>query len=204
MRCDKILFAILLFCMLLVACEESIDKPLRSEDINQIVVEGLITSENTSHLIKISHPYKTQQGIAEPASGATVIIKDNAVVYTLTEQPAGSGKYYSPPFRAVAGKVYELFIQYQGNEYTARDSTAPAEPLPPLQYYAVDGAYTLDFKPYGNNANYINHEISWSNTPACTGTSCIQKVVFYDLKTTKFISPKKLTFIFRSTQQLLG
>jgi len=182
-----------------IACEEPIDKPIQSEQTNQIVVEGLITSENVSHLIRISHPYKIQQGIAEPVSGASVTIKENNNVYMLTEQPMGSGKYYTPAFRAITGKAYELLIQYQGKEYTARDSTAPVEPLPPIQYYPVNGTYSLDFQTFGNNPNYINHEISWHNTPACTGTPCSEKVVFYDLKTIdihEIYKPKKEAFYF--------
>ncbi len=189
-----------LLCMLSLGCEESIHKTLLTEDTNQLVVEGILTNEKTTHLIKLSTPYKTQNEIPTPATGAVIQITEGNNIYTLTELPAASGKYYTPEMRAVVGRIYKLLIKYEGSEYTAQDYAVPVEPLHPLQYSKVNGLYSLDFSTPGNTPNYIDHKISWKNTPAClTGTTCEGEIIFYDLKSidvNEIFKPKKEEFTF--------
>jgi len=42
-----------LICLLITACEEPIHAPLSSVDTDRVVVEGMLTSENTNHLILV-------------------------------------------------------------------------------------------------------------------------------------------------------
>jgi hypothetical protein len=122
----------LIIGLLTLACEEAIDLPLRSENLNLLVVEGILTNEKLNHKITLSHPYINQNGNPAPASGAVVSVTDGVNNIFLTEFPIGSGEYYTPPIRAVFGKIYTLTIQYQGKDYFAQDSPAPGEPLQPL------------------------------------------------------------------------
>lgn len=176
---------VLIFIMLgFVACEDPYKKSLLTEDTRLIAVEGMLTSENTTHLVKISHPYKTQNGVTLPVSGAIITVTEGTTIYTLTENPSGSGLYYTPPMPAVTGKRYLLQIIYDGKIYTAEDTPPPIEPLSQISYYKTGNDYSLDLTPSGNHANYTNHEISWRNTSTCTSeTGCHAKIVFYDLKT---------------------
>ncbi|HTJ48991.1 MAG TPA: DUF4249 family protein [Cyclobacteriaceae bacterium] len=186
-------------CMLCVACEESANIHLSTEETNLIVVEGIVTSENTNHLIKLSHTYQNINGIAEPVSGASIEITEGLNNYPLIESPAGSGEYYTPIMRAVTGKTYTITIQYQSKTYTAQDSPLPVEPLPTIQYYKTNNQYSLSLSNYGQDANFINHSISWKNTPACTSGICESKVVYYDLKTidvNEIFKPKKEDLLF--------
>ena len=183
MNLRKMIPAVLV-CMLSTACEEPIQAPLSSVDVDELVVEGMLTSENTNHLIKLSRPYKTQNENPVPVTGATVTITEGSSVYPLAESPAGSGHYITPPLRAIAGKTYMLFIQYQGKVYGAQDSPPAVETLRPLQYKKADDLYTLVLNPSGQDPNFISHSISWANTTACTsGASCEGEIVYYDLKT---------------------
>lgn len=184
-----------------MACEDRIELPLQSEGKDLLVVEGVLTNENSAHKIKLSFPYQSMNGKSTPVSGATVTIQeDNGTVYALTEFPIASGEYYTPVFRAVVGSVYTLRIQYQGKEYIAQDSSVPVEPLIELDYKRVNDAYMLNLYPSGQSANYIDHDISWKNTAAClTADNCDGRIVYYDLKTidvNEIYKPDKAEFLF--------
>lgn len=190
-----------LFCSLLcLGCEESFHKALMSEDTGFLVVEGVLTNEKMKHLIKLTTPYLSQNEMPVPASGAVLQITDETNTYALTETPIGSGRYYTPEIRAVIGKTYTLLIQYGDKEYTAQDYAVPVEPLQALQYIKVDGGYNLTMATTGQTPNYIEHNISWTNTDAClTGSTCQGRVVFYDLKSVdvnEIYKPKKEDFTF--------
>lgn len=174
----------ILAVLLTTACEEKIDLPIFSEDTRLLVVEGVLTNERKNHLVRLSLPYARQNGESQPATGASVLIKEDAVVYVLSEIPAGSGNYYTPVGRAFTGKVYTLYIQYNGRKYFAQDSPVPVQPLQKLQYHQSGARYMLNLGPAGDDPNYIEHTITWKNTSACiSDTFCEGKVIFYDLKT---------------------
>ena len=183
MMSKRIILSVLLL-LLVIACEDAIHLPLSSMDAKLVVVEGILTNENISHQIKLSQTYKEQNGNIMPISGALVKVTEGNNIYPLTEIPIGSGEYYTPVMRAVFGKIYTLSIQYQGKEYTASDSPVPVEPMRPLQDQHENNQYALILNPYGQNPNFIDHNISWENTDACTsGSTCKGKIVYYDLKT---------------------
>ncbi|HNV29029.1 MAG TPA: DUF4249 family protein [Cyclobacteriaceae bacterium] len=197
----KIRNLLLIFFCVLAACEERLDIPLLSEDKDLLAVEGVLTNENISHTITLTFPYKMMNGKAVPVSGAVVqILEGNSATYTLTEAPAGSGQYVTPKFRAVFGTTYTLWIQYQGKEYFAQDSSVPVEPLPALDYYKVNDQYSLAFNESGQNASYIDHRIDWTTTADCLpGNTCEGRIVFYDLKTidvNEIYKPGKTDFLF--------
>ncbi|MEQ1586483.1 MAG: DUF4249 family protein [Cyclobacteriaceae bacterium] len=197
----KIRNLLLIFFCVLASCEERIDIPLLSEDKNLLAVDGVLTNESVSHTITLTFPYQMMNSKALPVSGAVVLILEgNSATYTLTEAPAGSGQYVTPVFRAVFGTTYTLWIQYQGKEYFAQDSSVPVEPLPVLDYYKVNDQYSLALNESGENANYIDHRIDWKTTPACLpDNACEGRIVFYDLKTidvNEIYKPGKTEFLF--------
>ncbi len=192
---------IFLMWLLLISCEEvPIDFPLQSQNLNILVVEGTLTNERINHRIKLSRPYTTQNDKAVPVAGAILSITDGTSSVVLTEVPAGSGEYYTPQVRAVFGRTYTLYIQYQGKNYFAQDSSVPVEPLQALDYRKVGELYTLNLDRSGRDPNFIDHQISWTNTPSCTaGTDCKGRIVFYDLKTVdvnEIFRPEKAEFNF--------
>lgn len=192
---------LLIFFWALASCEERIEIPLLSEDKNLLAVEGVLTNENISHTITLTFPYKMMNSKALPVSGAVVqILEGNSTIYTLIETPAGSGHYVTPVFRAVFGSTYTLWIQYQGKEYFAQDSSVPVEPLPAFDYYKANDQYSLALNESGENANYIDHYINWKTTPAClSDNACDGRIVFYDLKTidvNEIYKPGKTEFLF--------
>jgi len=190
---------ILLLLIILLACEEAIDKPVVSQNQNLLAVEGVLTNENKSHSITLSLPYQSLNGQAAPATGALVQIIQGGNVYTLTESPAGSGIYQTPVFRAVFDEVYSLSILYQGKGYFAQDSSVPVEPLAAIDYRKVNDQYQLVLNNTGSNANYVDHSMDWKNTASCANNACEGRIVFYDLKTidvNEIYKPAKEDFLF--------
>lgn len=174
---------ILLFFFVLIACEESIDKSIRNSNTSTLIVEGILTNEKKNHLIRLSQSYATQNSTSPPVSGALVRVSDGATVYLVNETPVGSGNYLTESFLAVTGRTYALYIQYQGREYGAHDSSVPVDPLQPLSLKKVNDRFQLNFQNSGKSANFIDHNIDWKSSGACqAGQQCEGKVVFYDLK----------------------
>ena len=204
---------IFLIIILTSSCEDTIDFNLQPENTNLLIVEGILTNQKINHRIKLTIPHQEINGDPEPATGAIVVIEEGNFngngdfqtleVYNLTEDPSGSGEYFSEAFRAVFGRGYLLKIAYLGVPYFAFDASVPAEPLDSFDFELAgeDGQlFRLNLKDSGVEPNFINHEVSWENTPFCEVEElCKGKVVYYDLKTTDvsdLFNPDKTNFLF--------
>jgi hypothetical protein len=196
MRLRSILFGL----VLLTSCQEVVDRSFVAGE-PRIVVEGLLTNERTGHKVKISWSFAGPNGTPTPVTGAAVRIIEGTTIYPLSENPLVPGEYITPEMRAVFGREYTLHINYSGQDFVARDSSVPVEPMTPLQYREVTGGVVLSVDKQGEDPNYIRHEIAWKNTPACQGGGCEGLVVFYDLKTIDVhegTKPPKEDFVFPS------
>ncbi len=191
---------LILMIMAFASCQEVIERPFGEEDLNILAVEAVLTNENINQRVKLTHPYRQQNGVALPASGAQLVLTDGRAVYPMVEFPSGSGEYYSEPFIAVAGRAYGLQISYRGRVYTAIDQSQGVEPLEEIAYTAVpESGYQLTLRETGSLPHYITHQIAWRHTPFCTTTACEGVVIQYDLKTVdahEAFKPEKIPFIF--------
>jgi hypothetical protein len=177
------------------ACEERVELNIPAEETNVIAVEAVVTNENINHILRLSLPYQQLNGRSVPVKGAQVNISDGTSSVLLVE--ADSGRYVTPKMRFVTGNLYVLTINYQGNQYTAQHQSVPVEPLPPLSYYNAGGGYRFNFFDTGTQANYVEYQIDWRNTPSCTNL-CNAKIIYYDLKTVdsnEIFKPSKSNFI---------
>jgi hypothetical protein len=84
-----------------------------------LVVDALLTDENTSNYVRLSHTIPTVDVVPEMVSGATVTISDDlGNITTLTEKSPGVYKTDSLSFRGVANRTYTLYIKSkEGEEY---------------------------------------------------------------------------------------
>lgn len=207
MRRREIVTLLLVVNLLLLACEEVVQRPLHIENTDLLVVEGIITNEKLNHRITISFPYNSQNGNRLPVTGAVLKIKEDDIEYQVSEFPAGSGNYFTEEMRSVFGKTYTLSIQYQGKEYVAQDSPVPVEPLQALEYEKINDQYRLVLNDAGQDPNFLDHRISWSGTPLCiSGTNCEGKVTFYDIKTldvNEIYKPKQAEFTFPANSTVI-
>ncbi len=187
-----------LVALLMISCEEVIDRNIVAGE-QVIVVEAVLTNELKQHVVKIGKSTANPGSPQVPVAGAYVRIVEGSNEVILTEAPLRPGEYLTPPMRAVFGAAYILHIRYQGKDYLAADGSVPVEPLPTIQYRAVNGGFVLTPSASGQDANYIRHEISWKNTAACTGAKCEGLYVFYDLKSidvNEGTKPAKEDFVF--------
>ncbi len=151
--------------LVLLACEEPTSWDLNTKPTDLIVVEAQITNELKSHVVRLSG---TIEGINEkpkPVSGATVAVGTEGTVTLFTEFPAGSGMYYSDTVQAVVGKTYQLYINYNGKEYTAATRMVPVTPLKPLDYRMVDEEnefYELNYQD-SNEPSKKEYWIGWGH-----------------------------------------
>lgn len=173
----------LLFFIMLIACEEPFHSKNHHLEIELIIVEGIITNEKKNHEVSLSRIHLNQNGVSATVTGADVVITTIDSTFTLTESPAGSGKYLTPLMRAVAGKIYTLTFSNDGKSYTAQDSSVPVEPLPEIDFDKQPEGYRLVYHESGQDANYVDHHIDWTETDECPGAGCEGRVIFYDLKT---------------------
>lgn len=189
--------------LILFSCgEDKINLDLQTAESDLVVVEAVLTNQKLNHKIKLTHPYQTLNGTPQPITGAVVaVLEGDNQVYNAQELPPGSGEYFTEEMTAVFGRLYTLYIKYNGKEFFAQSSSVPVEPLQELQYNKVsDTQYTLQLNESGSDPYYIDHTVSWKNTPFClSGEVCEGRLVYYDLKTidvNSLFKPDKEAFLF--------
>ena len=208
MKSQPHILSLLIACALFFACEEKSKFSLKTTATDLIVVEGVITNENTSHRISFSHTFTSQNEMPPPLTPDTVLITDGENIYSLTESPKGSGKFFTPPFRAVFGRVYFLVFFYQGIQYTAVDSPPPGQPFTNDSVAIKEGTnYKLRLKDSGTSSNFIEYDVNWENTTSCDASAdCTGRLVYYDLKTIdvhEIYKPDKEVFFFSEGSQII-
>jgi hypothetical protein len=121
----RIIYTALLFSgvLLISSCEDVIDVDLKTPP-NQIVIEGNITDQNTTQVVKISQsvPY-TNTNTYPPVIGATVTVTDDTG-HTFVFSETTPGTYTGGPLRGQYGHTYNLNVNANSNTYTA-SSTMP-------------------------------------------------------------------------------
>jgi hypothetical protein len=136
---NRIIYILILVGVIFVSCEDVVDVKLSEEDVEFYAVEAKITSESNPFV----YLYKTRKvnddsGFAG-ISGAEVVVSEkeqpqNAV--ELVENPENKGWYQVPEgidFNGEPGKEYQVTINVDGVELTARDLLAPVEPIDSIQ-----------------------------------------------------------------------
>ncbi|MDQ3291935.1 MAG: DUF4249 domain-containing protein [Bacteroidota bacterium] len=123
-----------LFLLALTSCIDPVNINLKPEP-NQLVVEGLITNENSQTPIKLAYtqPYTQQVGvIPKPLTNATVYVEDqNSNRFNYYENAPGN--YIPESFTGIVGNTYTLTIITEGKKvYRSK----PEKMLPTT---AVDG-----------------------------------------------------------------
>jgi hypothetical protein len=169
--------------IVLFACEEPFSSKNTYLETELIIVEGVITNEKKNHEVSLSRIHLNQNGVAATVTGADVTITSGDSIFTLTEIPIGSGKYLTPPMRAASGKIYKLNFSYNGQTYSAEDSSVPVEPMPDIIVDKQPEGYRMVFEESGQSANYVDHHLDWTATEDCPGDGCEGRIIFYDLKT---------------------
>jgi hypothetical protein len=129
---------IALFVFALIAffsCQKQTEWQLKNGNYDFIVVDGMLTDEAKSHIIKISRPTPNINETSEAVSNATVTLSDGDSIYTLVEQPANSGLYRTKSnFAAKSENAYTLNILAGGKTYSAKTTMATGSYFKTLRY----------------------------------------------------------------------
>lgn len=149
-------------CMLLVmACFSSCKEPFDPQvDFTAplIAVDGLITTEQKSHRVKIHYALNYNQAeVPEPVAGAEVFITDqHGQTDHLREASGQPGHYFTfPDFQALEGRIYTLHIHTrEGLELRSR----PQEVLPMADIDSIYGQTAsrsiMEINSYGDHYFY--------------------------------------------------
>lgn len=163
----KILVVVL--TLLLVSCEEKIDLEVVETGEPVLVVDGMITSDTTAHVVNLSYSGGFYLDNQTPrAGGASVAISDNlGNRFELYE--AEPGKYITAD--TVAGKVgveYTLHIELDGQLYQASSVMPRVTEIDSLSYRWDNFMQSYRIllygqEPAGKGDNYMWHLYKNSN-----------------------------------------
>jgi hypothetical protein len=109
-----------------------------------LVVEGLITDENASYIVKLSRTMQSADSVPEKVTDANMFITDENGNKTILNN-AGNGLYKtdSTVFTGVAGKTYTLHISTEnGDEYISEPCFMLPVPDIDSIYYEKDEEFT--------------------------------------------------------------
>jgi hypothetical protein len=138
----RILFGCIII-LIFSNCEEVVQLDLPERD-PRLVVEGLVTNEDTPYYVKLTHTtkytFEYQPGTFEYEEGAIVVISSNTgLVDTLLERSPGIYRTDDPDFRGLPGCQYRLDIfTLDGNHYQSHWEEMLSVPYIDSIYFSRD------------------------------------------------------------------
>lgn len=112
------------------ACEEVVEIDV-DQSPPQLVIDGLLTDEDTFHTVRISTTANFNGESGQVITGASVLVRDNVGnVFNYIHNPTGAdslnGFYYSEQkFAGVTGRIYDLEVLLNDLTLTASDTLLP-------------------------------------------------------------------------------
>ena len=128
-----------IFLVMVAGCSVEFN-PDSNENKEQLVVEGMITDQNSVNSIRLSKSQSIGKPLAfKPVTGAIVTVTDEkGIVTTLTESPSGIYSTDSTEFRGRIGGSYSLNIKINNLNYvTDFIEMKPVPPITSLYYEKV-------------------------------------------------------------------
>ncbi|MGD0709667.1 MAG: DUF4249 family protein [Bacteroidales bacterium] len=184
----KTIFYIIII-ILLSSCEKKVDWLLQNGDTNLIIVDGIITDQDTTQSIKLSFPVTKLNAIPTPVTGATVIVSNEDGSYPMEENPANSGIYQTTNDSVrKPGENYTLSIKYNNKNYTATTTMLPGI-YPQTDSIVPDKNDSLYHISTGNNYDAVNYAmyeilIDWSkNHKQLLTPDSSARLLYYTLPT---------------------
>ncbi|PKP04522.1 MAG: hypothetical protein CVU11_04885 [Bacteroidetes bacterium HGW-Bacteroidetes-6] len=179
--------------LLFTSCEKETDWNLDNGKLPKIVVEAMLTNEDTTHEVVLSLPVSSLNETPAMVSGADVKIVFNSTTYNFTEDSQNPGHYYSDStFHGIAGQTYSLLVQYVdqdsiGHLWYGSDVMPPAELFTPLSLAlanTTDSIYKISYVASGYDpTRYAMYEIflDWRHISGYDTISSVATLYFYTL-----------------------
>jgi len=114
----------------IISCEEVVEIDV-DQVPPQLVIDGLVTDEDTFHMVRISNTVDFNGQLGDVVTTASVRVTDNVGnAYSYVHNPSGvdslNGIYYSEQkFAGVTGRIYNLEVLVNELTITASDTLLP-------------------------------------------------------------------------------
>jgi hypothetical protein len=132
MKTLRIITLYLLLYSITSSCTEQVDieKYIKSQPTNTLVIEGLITDELKQHTVKLTRSGKAlPDSPYEVVSEAEVTITDGTTIFILNELKDQPGVYQTDSLRGEVGKHYTLLVEINNATFEATDEMVPVLPF---------------------------------------------------------------------------
>ncbi len=135
--------SIFLLALIASSCTEEIPFDLNEQGFDRLVVEGFFTDQEKAHKVRLTKTTSFfNQEQADPVTGAQLTISNALNSWTLTEEPPGSGLYYTPADAAgTPGMNHQLEIVSGGETYMAVDYMNEPVELDSIEAVLVEEFY---------------------------------------------------------------
>ncbi|MBL7103186.1 MAG: DUF4249 family protein [Bacteroidales bacterium] len=186
------LFILFLLIFSLYACERQTTWEIRSEQINTVVVDAIITDEFKHQKIRLTKPFTDPNQKPLPVYGAQVRVSYSDKIVYFTENPDNPGTYLSDvEFAGSINITYHLEIDYASETYTADTRMIPVNTSTPLSYAPAGNSgnlYEITYvAPQYNAEEQAMYEviIDWTHLVNTTqsDTLTIAKLFYYTFNT---------------------
>ena len=174
-----------------LACEKPTDTAPLAAPPDLLVVDGMVTNEEKSHVVKLTRTMAAPDASPVAVTGAVVIVYDADSTWVFTEHPASSGYYVSrATMFPVVGKTYSLLVNVGGKSVTAKAVLSKPLEFVRMRYGGTnDGLYKITtvanpFNP--NRPAMYKISLDWSFLPAYRDADpdeCRKEVYYYSLPT---------------------
>ena len=182
-------FILVILCFF--SCEEKTDWTPSGDSKQYVIIDGLLTNEHKTQMIKVSLSGRGLNEPVHPISHASVIVSTQDSSWTFTESVADAGCYLAPSgFSASAGQTYSLLVGVENNVYTAKAQAKNVDAFDFLHYTnssASSQYYYVSWvcNPY-NSVHPAMYEIQldWSKVPGyepLPNDSCYAVLYYYSL-----------------------
>mgnify|MGYP001806291361 CR=1 FL=1 len=131
----KHLFLYISLLLLLSACVKPYDPDIDKYE-RVIVIDGTLTDDGTSPLVRITYSSKAGASDGKSVSGAVVyIMTSNGKRYDLSEESQGTYNYTQPMFPVTAGTSYQLVVEHEGHMFkSTMEKMLPASPITDISF----------------------------------------------------------------------
>ncbi len=154
------------FLVIMCSCEKEYDWDIKSNRMDILVVDGIITNEHIAHCVRLSFTNQDLNMNSRAVSGATVFVTADTNSYEFVESPNDTGCYYASPFQAVVERQYHLMIEYDSQTYEA---VGEAVPVTPLKDPVFEGNAENDLQRYvfteSGQPSMLEVYYDWSEIP---------------------------------------
>ncbi|WP_425391057.1 DUF4249 family protein [Ekhidna sp.] len=185
---------IILMVLLSWQCEEISEQELGIDNDVLLVVDGGITNELGTQEIKLSLTFNELGQEPPPVTDALVIVNEGEDNYFFTHDESRPGTYTNNSLVALFGKVYILYIQYDGKEFYAFATSGLGTSLPPLTLEETNTG-DMEYIHTETIASMTNVRVEWDDD----GIVESKEGFFYTLDVvdiTKTFAPEKEPFTF--------